>query len=124
MDAQQLYRLIVLDHQLSSRGVELDSTSEQLGVTPETILDDLELLNSVGCEIVCREVDSQRRGFYVGERLFNARHDTVQLSAMITERRLREEASPLATNEVEPGADAMDASEPPCAMPDSHEIEQ
>jgi hypothetical protein len=84
MDSQILYRLMALDHLLSSRGVELYSTAEEFGVTPETILCDLELLRSVGCGIVCREVASEPRGFYAGERLFNVEHESVRLSAMIT----------------------------------------
>jgi hypothetical protein len=122
MDAQQLYRLMVLDHRLASEGVELQSTAEELGVTPETIWSDLELLSSVGCEIVCREGDAEIRGFYIGERLFNANHDTVHLSAMIRLQENTGEENPLVTEENrEQSAPSTSSFEPTSAPSDAHD---
>ena len=84
MNAHKLYRLMVIDHQLSTTGVNLLAAAEELGVTPRTIWCELGLLRSIGCKMVCRAIGSEYRHFYAGERLFNINHSAVTVSSMIS----------------------------------------
>ena len=104
MDAQQLFRLMVIDTQLATTGVDLPSTALKLGVAPETICRDLELLLSVGCELTFRQTSAGDRCFYAGQRLFNPQHGAVSVSAMISGDRTRRD---LLENPSEPEPEAQ-----------------
>ncbi len=88
MDANQLYRLMIIDTQLATTGVDLGASAADLGITPAALCRDLELLLSVGCEITVRPSAGGNRYFYACERLFNPEHGAVNVSSMVARNQL------------------------------------